>query len=187
MSKIVLFLILLGILFLPACDPLGSDDPAQMDSHFELTIEGEFTQYLQGRASFGTFADPLTNMTGVILVLIPTPDDQRRINIAGLTSPDLEERTYLMVISEPGRPFDTLRENEFTGWYSHNDPEYSETFHAQIGEISFTTVTQNVVRGTVLFDAKGNRYVKDGEEMTHTVEVWITLQGTFTAVRGELI
>jgi hypothetical protein len=184
MSKRFPVVIILSLLFL-ACDPFGSDD--RVDSQFEANISGEFTAQIQGRATFGTFVDPLTGLTATIIIMIPSSDEDRGINISGLTVSSLEERSYPIIESQPGGPFDMVGQNEFSAAYNHDDIQYSELFQSTIGLVTFSNSTGNLLEGSFSFDAIGYRIISDENGSNDPTEVFISIEGTFTSVRGELL
>jgi hypothetical protein len=185
MSKPFPIIIILS-LFIFACDPFGSDD--RVDSQFEANISGEITAQIQGRSTFGTFVDPLTGMTATILIMIPSGNAERGINISGLTVSTIELSSYPIIESTLGGPFDMVGTNEFSASYNHDDDQYSELFQSKIGRVTFTNRTETLLEGSFLFDAIGYRIVSNEKNgASDSTEVLISIEGTFTSIRGELL
>jgi hypothetical protein len=178
--------VLTCVIFLAACNPFDSDD-GRIDSHFEVTIEGEFIAQLEGKATFGTFIDPLTGLRATVIIMIPSSNDQEGINISGLTVDRVEEQSYPVIASLPGSPFGTIEQDEFSASYIQSDGQYSETFQSQVGTITFSNSSENVLQGSFFLEARGYRIVNNENNEQDTVEVWITIEGNFTSVRGELV
>jgi hypothetical protein len=180
MSRVLPFVIVIFILY-NGCDPFGSDET--IDPIFEVSITGEFTEQLQGRASFGTIVDPATGMVATIIILMPSDDAERGINISGLTNTGIAQRSYPIIMSIPREnPFELIGSNQFAATYIHNDSRYSEKFESQLGEISFTHSSENRLSGSFSFVANGYR-TDSGE--SNTDEVTIMVEGSFTAGRGQ--
>jgi|GEM_PF-6839000 len=181
----VLGCVIIIILIFTGCDPFGSDK--NPESRFEATISGDFTGHVQGQASFGTFVDPVTGMIATIIILTSSDGSQRGINISGLTNIQIEERSYPITATVRGsdNPFQSIVRNEFAASYLHNNAQYSKTFISQIGEISFSSSSENVLQGTFSFDAQGYRYMTNENEISDSTESMITIIGNFTSVRGQ--
>ncbi len=184
MSRLLLIVVLSTLLFV-SCDPFGSDDG--IDSHFNAIISGDITAHLQGRASFGTFTDPVTGLTATIIIMTPSNDSHKGINISGLTVSQIEERSYPIIVHFPGDPFRSINRNEFTASYRHDEDRYSETFQSQIGELSFSSSSESMLQGSFLFDAIGYRISNNDNHSYDTTEVFISIEGNFTSVRGDVI
>ncbi len=178
-------IIIFVVLVYPGCDPFGSDDG--VESHFNATISGDITALLQGRASFGTFIDPATELTATIIILTAGDGTQRGISISGLTVSLIEERSYPIITLSSGNPFEAVNQNEFAASYTHDDARYSETFQSQLGELSFSSSSESMLQGSFLFDAKGYRISNNDNHSYDTTEVFISIEGNFTSVRGDVL
>lgn len=171
--------------FFIGCDPFGSDGGG--DSHFDVIVSGDISAQFQGSSTFGTFFDPESGLLGTIIIMSATGNDQRAVNFSGLTSGQVQATTYPIIEAEPGETFEPLEQDEFTATFINAHGEFSDIISSQIGQIAFSNSSDNTLEGSFSFEGMGLRITEHGNEQSDTVEVWVTVEGQFTSVRGAVL
>ena len=184
MFRYLFLIVLLSVLFI-SCDPFGDDGGGV--SHFEVIVTGDISVQFEGSSTFGTYFDPQLGLQGTIIIMSDVVNQQRAVNFSGLTTGQLQATQYPIIEAAPGETFEPIEQNEFTATFLNEEEDYFDIFPSQAGQLRFSSSSDNVLEGSFSFESMGLRVIENENENSDTVEVWITVEGQFTSVRGAVL
>ncbi len=169
-------------LLLISCNPLGTDDEGGR-SEFDVEISGALSTSIHGNASHAIFEN-----LGGIIQLLSDSESPITINFTARDAQFPEEKTYTVVEFTANGLYGDLGEGQFHVLIEQEPFEnFSTRFASELGTITITDQTDNIIEGTFDFEAVGHEYIENDNDVADTVDVSISVSGSFTSLRGELL